>query len=82
MILNSEGLFNGYGMVQRNVMRDPNLSIEVKGVYAYLCSFSGTGECILPDVLEQCKELGISQNRYYKYIQILMDNGYIEDDEE
>lgn len=81
MILNSEGLFNGYGMVQRSIMRDPNLSIEVKGVYAYLCSFSGAGECVLPDVLEQCKELGISQDKYYKCIQILIDNGYLEGEE-
>lgn len=79
MILNSDDLFNGYGMVQRNVMRDSNLSIEVKGLYAYLCSFSGGGENILPDILEQCNELGISEDKYYKYIQILIDNGYLEE---
>ena len=77
MILNSEGLFNGYGMVQRSVMRDPNLTIEAKGLYAYLCSFSGSGECTLPNVEEICKELGISEDKYYKYMQILVDNEYI-----
>lgn len=74
MILNSESLFNGYGIVQRSIMRDPNLTIEVKGLYAYLCSFSGNGECTLPNIEEICKELGISENKYYKYMQILVDN--------
>ena len=39
---------NGYGIVAKFVMRDKNLSVEAKAIYAYICSFAGSGTTAFP----------------------------------
>jgi predicted transcriptional regulator len=33
-------LKNGYGMISSDVVRNPNISLRDKGLYAYLCSYA------------------------------------------
>lgn len=49
-------------------MRDPALSIEAKGIYAYLSSFADEqGQCY-PNIATILDEIGMSKTRYYKYL--------------
>lgn len=68
---------DGYGQIGKVIMRDREISIEAKGIYAYLCSYSGGGDCAYPSRDMICKDLGISINRYYKHFKMLVDGGYL-----
>ena len=68
---------NGYGIVARMVMRDKNLSPEAKCIYAYICSFAGSGDSAFPGMELMQVELKMSENRLYKYRRELIDRGYI-----
>lgn len=67
----------GYGIIPKSIMRDKTLSIESKAIYAYLASFAGAGSESFPSVELIIVELNISENRYYKYRQELIEKGYI-----
>ena len=68
----------GYGMIGKVVMQDPNITIEAKAIYSYFCSYAGVTGKAFPTVDGACYHLNISKNRYFKHLQILIDNGYIE----
>lgn len=38
----------GFGMIPKAVMIDPRLPVKAKGVYAYFCSFTGSGNNAFP----------------------------------
>ena len=67
----------GYGLIPKSIMIDTNLSIEAKAIYAYLASYSGSGNKSFPGVETMLYHLDISKKRYYKYRKELIDNGYI-----
>lgn len=69
---------DGYGRVYQQVTRDKSLTIEAKGIYAYLASMAGAdGECY-PNTALMCEELGISGNRLYKHMKVLEMRGAVE----
>ena len=67
----------GYGKIPKLVMKDKDLAIEAKAIYAYLCSYAGSGNTAFPSVSLMCDDLNISDNRFYKYKKQLTDKGYI-----
>lgn len=67
----------GYGLIHRNVMRDKEIDIEAKSIYAYISSFAGTSGQAYPGVSLMCDELNISERRYKKYRKQLEDRGYL-----
>ena len=70
-------LRDGYGIIPKIVMRDKNLSIEAKAIYAYLIAFAGDKKTCYPSRDLMCKELGISINRFTKHLKTLKESGYI-----
>ena len=70
-------LENGYGLSPKLVMRDKDLSIEAKAIYAYMSSFAGNGENAFPRVDTVCKDLSISEDRFRKHRDQLLNKGYI-----
>lgn len=73
-----EGIFEqGYGMVAKVIMRDPNIKAVAKAMYAYLVSFSGAGLVSFPHKSTICRELGIHEDTYSKYLSELIKAGYI-----
>lgn len=68
---------NGYGSVPKAVMQDQNLSISAKAVYAYFCSFTGSGDSCFPTRKKICFDLGISNDSLSKYLNQLIGNGYL-----
>lgn len=80
-VLKLEGVFSkGYGTIPKLVMKDVDLTIEAKGIYAYLCSYAGSGETAFPSVDLICKDLGIGEKRFYKHRKLLQDKGYLKID--
>lgn len=71
-------LEQGYGIIYKKVMRDPNLAIQAKAIYAYICSFAGAGDTAYPGAELICKELDINKDTYFKYLGQLKEAGYIE----
>lgn len=69
---------HGYGMIAKQVMRDTDLSIEAKSIYAYLCSFAGAGKTAFPSVELIIAELNISRERFYNHRKKLIEKGYIQ----
>lgn len=73
-----DGIYKqGYGIIPKLVMKDPNLSIEAKSIYAYLCTYTGGGDSCYPSVPLQCSDLNITNKRYLKHRKMLEENGYI-----
>lgn len=73
-----EGIFaSGYGMISKQVMNDPELTIEAKAIYAYLASYSGAGDTAYPSVSLMCGKLNISESRFYRHRKLLEEKGYI-----
>ncbi|WP_432629161.1 helix-turn-helix domain-containing protein [Brotaphodocola sp.] len=68
----------GYGIVFQKIMRNKNLSPEAKAIYAYLCSFAGSGETCHPSVDTMSQELGMSKGRLSKYMKELIACGVVE----
>lgn len=60
-----------YGIVLQRILRDPSLSVEAKAIYAYLCTFAGSDGTCYPSVSIMCKELGMSETRFYRHIKQL-----------
>lgn len=76
-LLMVEGLdCQGYGNIYQFVMKDPDLHIYAKALYAFLCSYSGCGSTPYPKRDTITANL-MSKDSYYKYLQQLIDNGYI-----
>lgn len=67
----------GYGTIAKSVMQDRNISIKAKGLYAYLCSFSGKCGSCYPSRSKICYDLNINNNTLSKYIKELVNSGYI-----
>ena len=68
----------GYGTIAKIPMQDRDLTVEAKAIYAYLCSYMGTGDVAFPSVNKICYDLQISKSRYYKHFKLLLENGYLE----
>lgn len=67
----------GYGTVPKLVMRDKHIDSEAKAIYAYICSFAGTGTSAFPGIKIMCEELPMSEKRFHKFKNQLIDNGYL-----
>ena len=78
-ILKTIGLHSkGYGIIPKLIMQDVDINIIGKAIYAYFCSYAGSGDICFPSRDKICSDLGISHNTYAKYLRQLIDKGYIE----
>ena len=62
----------------QKIMRNKNLSPEAKAIYAYLCSFAGSGETCHPSAEMMRSELKMSEGRFSKYMRELIACGVVE----
>ena len=68
----------GYGKIPKLVMKDPDLTVEAKAIYAYISSYSGGGSTAFPSVSLMCHDLKMGENRFYKHRKLLVDKNYIQ----
>lgn len=77
-LLRIEGIgCKGYGIIPKYVMLDTDLSIEAKSIYAYLCSYSGSGTTAFPGREKILYDLQIGKQAFYTHFKQLTDQGYI-----
>jgi biotin operon repressor len=77
-VISLDGIFSqGYGFISKAVMRDKDIHIIAKGIYSYICSFSGKGKDSFPSQKLICNDLGISKDTLSKYLKQLVESGYI-----
>ena len=68
----------GYGIVSQLPMKDKEMSIQAKGVYAYLVSCAGNDKQTYPTKEKICYDLGIKKvDTLTKYIRQIQARGYI-----
>ena len=67
----------GYGIIPKKVMKDEDLSIDAKAIYAFIASYAGAGNTSFPSVNLITDMLGISRQRFNKHRRLLEDKGYI-----
>lgn len=53
-------------MVAKNVLRDPAIPPEAKGLYAYLAGFAGDSDECFPSISLISGEMAMSKSRLYK----------------
>lgn len=76
--LNVKGVMSeGYGIIPKKVMKDEDLTIDAKAIYAFMASFAGAGNTSFPSVNFITDKLGISRQRFNKHRKLLEDKGYI-----
>lgn len=77
-LLGMEGvLAKGYGCVAKFAMHDSQLTVSAKGLYAYLCSLTGSGTITFPRRENILIALRLCKTSYYNALHALIDAGYI-----
>lgn len=73
-----DGIFaQGYGTIPKAVMHDPELSLESKAIYAYLCALAGSSSVTYPFRSTILRDLGMTKNTYYRHYPPLVKKGYL-----
>lgn len=76
--LEIEGInFQGYGIIPKAVMLDPDLTLEAKAIYAYFCSYAGAGNSSFPGRDKILDDLNVSIGAYYRHLKLLRDFEYL-----
>lgn len=78
MQYNNPRLTNGYGIVSNTVIRDPDLSLRDKTIYAHLCTYanSQTNELTV-GVSKIAQECGIDESTVKRALEQLEKKGII-----
>lgn len=67
----------GYGRIYRAVMREMALPIISKAIYAYFCSYAGSGTTAFPKREKITHDLQLNKDTFTKYLKTLLELGYI-----
>lgn len=68
----------GFGILPKSIMMDTRISLQAKGVFAYLVTYAGNGDTAFPKRETIMYHLNISKDSLTKYLKELKDNGYLE----
>lgn len=67
----------GFGIIDRDVMRNRNISLKAKGLYGYLCSMAGNSGACYPSRKTACYYLRITNNTLGALLKELESEGAI-----
>ncbi len=67
----------GYGKVYKVVMRNSAIPLTAKAIYAYFCSYAGSGTTAFPHREKIIRDLRINKNTFTKHINFIVDAKYI-----
>lgn len=70
-------LSNGYGMVSSSVVRDPNISLRDKGLYAYLASYADSSNTLVVGVNKIASECDVDPSTIRRILEQLKKAGVI-----
>lgn len=66
-----------YGLVSNNVMRDPEICLRSKGLYAYLCTYADSNNECTVSVNRIAAECNMSNSSVKRILDILVKKGVI-----
>ena len=67
----------GYGRIYKAVMRNRQLPLLAKTIYAYMCSYAGNGYQAYPKRDKIVRDLQMNKDTFTKHLALLVDGGYI-----
>lgn len=67
----------GYGKVDNEIVRDSSLTPESRLIYTLLAGYANSDRKCYPSVRTLISESGMSQTRFYKHIDILVNRGIV-----
>jgi DNA-binding MarR family transcriptional regulator len=70
-------LKNGYGLVSSNILRDPDISLRAKGLYAYLATYADSKNEVTAGINRIANECGITQSTVKRTLEELKKKGII-----
>lgn len=70
-------LKNGYGMISSDVVRNPNISLRDKGLYAYLCSYADVNNTLTVSVNRAASECNVDPSTIRRILDQLKKDGVI-----
>lgn len=70
-------LSKGYGMVSSSVVRDPNISLRDKGLYAYLVSYADSDNTLTVSVNRAASECNVDPSTIRRILDQLKKAGVI-----
>ena len=76
-MMKNNRVIKGFGMVSSLVIRDPDLTLQEKALYSYLCSYSGGQNEVFVSVNRMCSECGITQSTVKRILTSLEKKGII-----
>lgn len=68
---------NGFGMVSNTVLRNPNISLGEKALYAYLCTYADKNNELYVSVSKIADECGIGYSTALRHLKNLETEGVI-----
>ena len=68
---------SGYGKIYKAAMRNKQLPLIAKSIYAYFCSYAGNGNQAFPKRDKIVRDLNINKDTFTKHLNFLVSNGYI-----
>ncbi len=76
-IENDSILSDGYGISPKYLMKNPEIPLQSKAIYAYLASYTGNKKYCHPTIETICKDLNVNRSTLNKYLKILKEKGFI-----
>ena len=67
----------GYGKIYKAVMRNRQLALHAKAIYAYFCTYAGSGHQAYPRRDKIVRDLQINKDTFTKHLNTLVSSGYI-----
>lgn len=66
-----------FGVVHTEVIRDPDLSLRAKGIYALLCTFANKERVCFPNINTLSELAGVSRRTTQRTLKELEDKKYV-----
>lgn len=66
-----------FGIVDKEVMQDPSLSLRAKGVYGMLATFAGKDRTCYPSITHLSELAGVGRRTIERALEELKEKGYV-----
>jgi predicted transcriptional regulator len=70
-------LKQGFGQVSKTVIQDPEISLQEKAIYSYLCTYAGSDNTLFVSVDRMASECGNTQSTIIRILGKLEKKGII-----
>ena len=68
---------DGFGIVNKNILTDPELSMQAKGLYALLCTYANKNRTCYPSINTLADLCDVNPSTIHRNLNKLKQKGYI-----